>query len=100
MGGYLLEGGISFLSAQYGLAADVSMPPSSKILGLLISLQKIVGWETVRSDRSIVQLNAEKQPRLATAVVANSVRLHPQITKILSRVRYCYLVQNQDLRNW
>jgi len=32
VGGYLLQGGISFLSAQYGLAADLSVSPSTGTL--------------------------------------------------------------------
>ncbi|KAF2183270.1 FAD-binding domain-containing protein [Zopfia rhizophila CBS 207.26] len=49
--GYLLQGGISFLSAQYGLACD-----------------SIVGWETVTANGSIVNVNAASQPDLAVAM--------------------------------
>lgn len=51
VGGYLLQGGISFLSAQYGLAAD-----------------SIVGWETVMPNGSIVNINATTRPDLAVAM--------------------------------
>ncbi|PVH97244.1 FAD-binding domain-containing protein [Periconia macrospinosa] len=49
--GYLLQGGISFLSAQYGLACD-----------------SIVGWETVTANGSIVNVDAASQPDLAVAM--------------------------------
>ncbi len=51
MGGYLLQGGISFLSAQEGLAAD-----------------SIVGWETVMANGSIVNIDAATHPDLAQAM--------------------------------
>lgn len=51
VGGYLLQGGISFLSAQYGLAAD-----------------SIVGWETVMPNGSIVNIDASTRPDLAVAM--------------------------------
>ncbi|KAK8037482.1 hypothetical protein PG991_000828 [Apiospora marii] len=51
VGGLLLQGGLSFLSAQYGLAAD-----------------SIVGWETVMANGSIVNIDAKAQPELAVAM--------------------------------
>jgi FAD/FMN-containing dehydrogenase len=51
VGGYLLQGGISFLSAQEGLAAD-----------------SIVGWETVMANGTIVNIDAASQPDLAQAM--------------------------------
>ncbi|KAK4031403.1 hypothetical protein C8A01DRAFT_21365 [Parachaetomium inaequale] len=51
VGGYLLQGGISFLSAQYGLAAD-----------------SIVGWEMVTADGTIRTIDASKEPELAVAL--------------------------------
>ncbi|KAL1644043.1 hypothetical protein SLS61_008976 [Didymella pomorum] len=51
VGGYLLQGGISFLSAQEGLAAD-----------------SIVGWETVMANGSILDIDAASQPDLAQAM--------------------------------
>ncbi|KAI1858845.1 uncharacterized protein JN550_012407 [Neoarthrinium moseri] len=51
VGGYLLQGGISFLSAQYGLAAD-----------------SIVGWETVMPNGSIINVDASTRPDLAVAM--------------------------------
>jgi len=51
VGGYLLQGGISFLSSQYGLAAD-----------------SIVGWETITADGEIVYVDAEKDQELAVAM--------------------------------
>ncbi|KAH8729946.1 hypothetical protein BGZ61DRAFT_346541 [Ilyonectria robusta] len=51
IGGYLTQGGISFLSAQYGLAAD-----------------SIVGWELVTGNGTIVNVNAQDQPELAVAL--------------------------------
>ncbi|KAJ4336002.1 hypothetical protein N0V87_005723 [Didymella glomerata] len=51
VGGYLLQGGISFLSAQEGLAAD-----------------SIVGWETVMANGSIVNVDAASRPDLAQAM--------------------------------
>ncbi|KAJ4177631.1 hypothetical protein NW755_013744 [Fusarium falciforme] len=51
VGGLLLQGGISFLSAQYGLAAD-----------------NIVGWEVVTANGTIVHVDAAKQPELAVAM--------------------------------
>ncbi|KAJ8108429.1 hypothetical protein OPT61_g8178 [Boeremia exigua] len=51
VGGYLLQGGISFLSAQEGLAAD-----------------NIVGWETVLANGSIVNIDAAAHPDLAQAI--------------------------------
>lgn len=51
VGGYLVQGGISFLSAQEGLAAD-----------------SIVGWETVMANGSIVNIDAATSPDLAQAM--------------------------------
>ncbi|KAK8877078.1 FAD-binding domain-containing protein [Apiospora arundinis] len=51
VGGLLLQGGLSFLSAQYGLAAD-----------------SIVGWETVMPNGTIVNVDAKAQPDLAVAM--------------------------------
>jgi hypothetical protein len=51
VGGYLLQGGISFLSAQYGLAAD-----------------SIVGWEIVLANGTIANIDASKNPDLAVAL--------------------------------
>lgn len=51
VGGLLLQGGISFLSAQEGLAAD-----------------SIVGWETVMANGSIVNVDAAANPDLAQAM--------------------------------
>ncbi|KAM0342901.1 hypothetical protein ACHAPU_009105 [Fusarium lateritium] len=51
VGGLLTQGGISFLSAQYGLAAD-----------------NIVEWEMVNAKGTIVTINAETQPDLAVAL--------------------------------
>ncbi|KAK5993524.1 putative FAD-linked oxidoreductase [Cladobotryum mycophilum] len=51
VGGLLLQGGLSFLSAQYGLAAD-----------------NIVGWETVTANGSIVNIDAAIDKELAVAM--------------------------------
>ncbi|KPM42450.1 hypothetical protein AK830_g4102 [Neonectria ditissima] len=51
IGGYLLQGGISFLSSQYGLAAD-----------------SIVGWELVTANGTIINVDAHDQPELAVAL--------------------------------
>ncbi|KAI6783908.1 Bifunctional solanapyrone synthase-like protein [Emericellopsis cladophorae] len=51
VGGLVLQGGISFLSAQTGFAADT-----------------VLEWETVRADGSIVTISAESDPELATAM--------------------------------
>lgn len=51
VGGYLLQGGISFLSAQMGLAAD-----------------NIIGWETVLANGTIANIDATSQPDLARAM--------------------------------
>jgi len=51
VGGLLLGGGLSFLSAQEGMAAD-----------------NIVGWETVMANGSIVNIDAATQPDLAQAM--------------------------------
>jgi FAD/FMN-containing dehydrogenase len=51
VGGYLLQGGISFLSAQEGLAAD-----------------NIIGWEMVVANGSIVNVDAATSPDLAQAI--------------------------------
>ncbi|KAM0438527.1 hypothetical protein ACHAPT_001276 [Fusarium lateritium] len=51
VGGLLLQGGISFLSSQYGLAAD-----------------NIVGWEVVTANGTVVHIDAETQPELAVAM--------------------------------
>ncbi|KAF2033166.1 FAD-binding domain-containing protein [Setomelanomma holmii] len=51
VGGYLLQGGVSFLTAQEGLAAD-----------------NIVGWKTVMANGSIVNLDATTNPYLAQAM--------------------------------
>ncbi|EGX50845.1 hypothetical protein AOL_s00054g931 [Orbilia oligospora ATCC 24927] len=51
IGGFLLQGGISFLSSQYGLAAD-----------------NVVGWEIVTANGTIINVNAADQPELAVAL--------------------------------
>ncbi|KAF2667433.1 FAD-binding domain-containing protein [Microthyrium microscopicum] len=51
IGGYLLQGGVSFLSGQYGLAAD-----------------NIVEYETVLANGSIVNINQERHKDLMTAM--------------------------------
>ncbi|RBR24909.1 uncharacterized protein FIESC28_02327 [Fusarium coffeatum] len=51
VGGLLTQGGISFLSAQYGLAAD-----------------NVVSWEMVNHNGTIVNIDAESQPDLAVAL--------------------------------
>ncbi|KAK6357613.1 hypothetical protein TWF718_001921 [Orbilia javanica] len=51
IGGFLLQGGISFLSSQYGLAAD-----------------NIVSWEIVAANGTIINVNAADQPDLAVAL--------------------------------
>jgi FAD/FMN-containing dehydrogenase len=51
VGGLLLGGGLSFLSAQGGLAAD-----------------NIIGWETVMANGSIVNVDAAANPDLAQAM--------------------------------
>ncbi|KAH3911295.1 hypothetical protein HBH56_132870 [Parastagonospora nodorum] len=51
VGGLLLGGGLSFLSAQHGLAAD-----------------NIIGWETVMANGSIINIDAKSQPELAKAM--------------------------------
>ncbi|KAF4455710.1 hypothetical protein F53441_2027 [Fusarium austroafricanum] len=51
VGGLLTQGGISFLSAQYGLAAD-----------------NIVSWEMVNANGTIVTIDAKAQPELAVAL--------------------------------
>ncbi|KAH8693404.1 hypothetical protein GQ44DRAFT_635186, partial [Phaeosphaeriaceae sp. PMI808] len=51
VGGYLLQGGLSFLSAQYGLAVD-----------------SIVGWEAVMPDGSVVNVDAATKPDIAVAM--------------------------------
>jgi FAD/FMN-containing dehydrogenase len=51
VGGLLLGGGLSFLSAQGGLAAD-----------------NIIGWETVMANGSIVNVDAATQPDIARAM--------------------------------
>ncbi|KAG5757677.1 hypothetical protein H9Q72_014180 [Fusarium xylarioides] len=51
VGGLLTQGGISFLSAQYGLAAD-----------------NVVSWEMVNWNGTIINVNAKTQPELAVAL--------------------------------
>ncbi|KAF4333310.1 6-hydroxy-d-nicotine oxidase [Fusarium beomiforme] len=51
VGGLLTQGGISFLSAQYGLAAD-----------------NIVAWEMVNWNGTIVNIDSKTQPELAVAL--------------------------------
>jgi FAD/FMN-containing dehydrogenase len=51
VGGLLLGGGLSFLSAQEGLAAD-----------------NIIGWETVLANGSVVNIEAATHPDLAKAM--------------------------------
>ncbi|KAF1813382.1 FAD-binding domain-containing protein [Eremomyces bilateralis CBS 781.70] len=51
IGGYLAGGGLSFLSAQYGMAAD-----------------SIVGWELVTANGSVINVDAKTQPDLAVAL--------------------------------
>ncbi|KAJ4366315.1 hypothetical protein N0V83_007951 [Neocucurbitaria cava] len=51
VGGLLLGGGLSFLSAQEGMAAD-----------------NIIEWETVMANGSVVNVNAAEHPDLAQAM--------------------------------
>ncbi|KAK7224543.1 hypothetical protein V2G26_012546 [Clonostachys chloroleuca] len=79
VGGFLVQGGISFLSAQHGLAAD-----------------NIVGWEIVSADGTIINVDANTQPELATAlrgsgsqfgiVTKFTVKAHP-IGKVWGGIR-------------
>ncbi|KAF4121385.1 FAD/FMN-containing dehydrogenase [Geosmithia morbida] len=56
--GYLLQGGISFLSAQYGLAAD-----------------NIVAWEMVAANGTILNVKASENPDLAVALRGSGSQL-------------------------
>ncbi|KAH7029743.1 uncharacterized protein B0I36DRAFT_246204 [Microdochium trichocladiopsis] len=49
--GLLLQGGLSFLSAQHGLAAD-----------------SIIGWETIAANGSIINIDATQHPDLTVAM--------------------------------
>jgi FAD/FMN-containing dehydrogenase len=70
VGGLLLQGGLSFLSAQEGLASD-----------------NIIGWETVMANGSIINVDANTHPDLAQAmrgsgsqfgiVTKFTVKVHP-----------------------
>ncbi|KAH7080182.1 FAD binding domain-containing protein [Paraphoma chrysanthemicola] len=70
VGGYLLQGGISFLTSQEGLAAD-----------------NIIGWETVVANGSIVNVDAATSLDLARAmrgsgsqfgiITKYTVKVHP-----------------------
>lgn len=70
VGGLLLQLGISFLSAQEGMAAD-----------------NIIGWETVMANGSILNVDAAAHPDLAQAmrgsgsqfgiVTKYTVKVHP-----------------------
>ncbi|KAH8728272.1 hypothetical protein GQ44DRAFT_609234 [Phaeosphaeriaceae sp. PMI808] len=70
VGGLLLGGGLSFLSAQEGMAAD-----------------NIIGWETVMANGSIVNIDASAAPDLTQAmrgsgaqfgiVTKYTVKVHP-----------------------
>ncbi|KAK7997294.1 hypothetical protein PG989_005334 [Apiospora arundinis] len=51
VGGFLLQGGLSFLSAQHGLAAD-----------------SIIAWETVLANGTIVNITQDMHPDLAVAM--------------------------------
>ncbi|KAF4122723.1 FAD/FMN-containing dehydrogenase [Geosmithia morbida] len=67
--GLLLQGGLSFLGAQHGMAADVSedtLPGESS--KLTITAQNIVEWETVTANGDIVNVNADSDPELAVAM--------------------------------
>lgn len=55
VGGLLLGGGLSFLSAQEGMAAD-----------------NIIEWETVMANGSVVNVNAATHPDLAQAMRGSS----------------------------
>lgn len=67
VGGYLLQGGISFLSAQYGLAADVSIAGFDQDVEL-IKTQSIVGWEVVNHEGDVVNVSLDDDPELAVAM--------------------------------
>ncbi|KAF2670690.1 FAD-binding domain-containing protein [Microthyrium microscopicum] len=58
IGGYLTQGGLSFLSAQYGLAAD-----------------NVVGWELVTANGSVVHVTPESHPDLAVALRGSGEQL-------------------------
>jgi FAD/FMN-containing dehydrogenase len=51
VGGYLTGGGLSFLSAQYGMAAD-----------------SVVDFETVLGNGSIVNINAQTNKEMLVAM--------------------------------
>lgn len=67
VGGLLTQGGISFLSAQYGLAADVRYMTDIAVTPLT-TRQNIVSWEMVNWNGTIVNIDAETQPDLAVAL--------------------------------
>ncbi|KAF7557969.1 hypothetical protein G7Z17_g240 [Cylindrodendrum hubeiense] len=64
IGGYLLQGGISFLSSQYGLAAD-----------------SIVGWELVTANGTIVNVDAKSQPELSVALRGSGSQFEGIVTQ-------------------
>jgi FAD/FMN-containing dehydrogenase len=51
IGGYLMQGGISFLSAQHGMAAD-----------------NILEYEMVLANGSIVTINQQRNPSMVRAL--------------------------------
>jgi hypothetical protein len=68
VGGYLLQRGISFLSAKYGLAFDMSSYTLCRALRYLQLLQNVVGWEIVAPNGTIIHVDATTRPDLAVTL--------------------------------
>lgn len=84
VGGLLTQGGISFLSAQYGLAAD-----------------NIVSWEMVNHNGTIVNIDVESQPDLAVALRGSGSQFGKSPTSIPTTIsnhhRHRHKIHRQGL---
>jgi hypothetical protein len=64
-----MQGGISFLSTQYGLAGDVrSIPNSPNLQNLITSSQNVKEYEIVLANGTIANLSYERHPDLVVAM--------------------------------
>lgn len=84
IGGYLTQGGLSFLSAQYGMAAD-----------------SVVEFETVLPNGTIANINAQNNPDLLVAMRGSGDQFgayrHSQIRKKLIMRRDRHQIHIEDV---
>jgi len=68
VGGYMMQGGLSYLSAQYGMAADVCYHSSVERRLKADCTQSILEYEMVLANGSITNISYEKNKDLVVAM--------------------------------